>query len=230
MKSDEVDVGKIKIVNFKNCDRWDVDFNLNRNILNSLDLLTDNIATMDEVILSTKHGLSLKADGDKNDIPMLRMNNIQNGELDLSDLKYLKVKNVGEKYFLTKGDLLFNRTNSKELVGKMAMFDKEGEFTFASYLIQVKVDNKKAYPEYINYIFTTDIVRRQIDLFSRQVTGQVNINGEELRKIKIPLPKLPVQEKIIECMNLLKEEQQDIKNEIESNKLRQFEMIHCLVN
>lgn len=68
LNSDEVDVGKIKIVNFKNCDRWDVDFNLSRNILNSLDLLTDNIATMDEVILSTKHGLSLKADGDKDEI------------------------------------------------------------------------------------------------------------------------------------------------------------------
>lgn len=230
LNSDEVDVGKIEVVNFKNCDRWDVDFNLNRNILNSLDLLTDNITTMDEVILSTKYGLSFKADGDKNDIPMLRMSNIQNGELDLSNLKYLKVENVGEKYFLNKGDLLFNRTNSKELVGKMAMFDKEGKFTFASYLIQVKVDNKKVYPEYINYIFTTDIVRRQIDLFSRQVTGQVNINSEELRKIKIPLPKLSVQEKIIECMNLLRGEQQDIKNEIESNKFRQFELIHSLVN
>lgn len=230
LKCEQVSVKKLQTINFKNCDRWDVDFNLKRKTLSSFDLLTDNIATMNDVILSTKHGLSIKSDGDVNDIPMLRMNNIQNGELDLSDLKYLKSDNVGENYYLQKGDLLFNRTNSKELVGKMAMFDKDGKFTFASYLIQVKVDKRKAYPEYINFLFTTEIVRKQIDLFSRQVTGQVNINGEELRKIKIPLPKLPIQEEIIEILRNLKLQNEEINREIETKKLEQLNMVVALLS
>lgn len=230
-KYDELSVGKLQTINFKNCERWDVDFNLKKSrMLDFFDSLTDNIATMDDVILSTKHGLSIKADGDVNDIPMIRMNNIQNAELDLGDLKYLRPENVGENYLLEKGDLLFNRTNSKELVGKMAMFDEDGEFTFASYLIQVKIDPQKAYPEYINYLFTTEIVRKQIDLFSRQVTGQVNINSEELRKIKIPLPQLSTQEEIIKCLRLSKLEKDKIQKEIETNKLKQIDIVVSRIN
>ena len=81
---------------------------------------------------------------------MLRMNNINNSELDIDDLKYITIENEQkDKNLLNNGDLLFNRTNSKELVGKTAVFELDGDYTFASYLIRLKLDTEKANAHYI---------------------------------------------------------------------------------
>ena len=71
---------------------------------------------------------------------LLRMNNIINGEIDISSLKYINLTNDKfENYILQKNDVLFNRTNSKELVGKCAVFKLKGIYSFASYLIRLKL-------------------------------------------------------------------------------------------
>src|SRR5436305_249946 len=77
--------------------------------------------------------------------PILRMGNIQNGRLNLRDLKYLHLNDDERaKLLLAKGDILVNRTNSAELVGKCAVFDMEGDYGFASYLIRLRLDMKRA--------------------------------------------------------------------------------------
>ena len=123
------------------------------------------------------NSLSEKASKEKIGLPILRMNNLQNSSIDISDLKYLTedTKSI-DKYVLNEGDLLFNRTNSKELVGKTAVFSLPEKYVFASYLIRVVVDSNKVDVNYINYLFATKIIRSQIDLLSRQVLGQANIN------------------------------------------------------
>ena len=73
-----------------------------------------------------------KADKNNSGIPMLRMNNLQNGGIDYSDLKY--IKKCSDNYILGKDDLLFNRTNSKELVGKTAVFEEKEKMTDENYL------------------------------------------------------------------------------------------------
>ena len=136
-------------------------------------------------------------------IPMLRMPNIVEGEIDCSELKYLPRKAAvtskePDKYLLRKGDFLINRTNSKELVGKSAVFNIDGEYTYASYVIRYRFDTEKVLPEYVNILFMLPIVRIQIDTMSRQTAGQCNINSDEIGSIRIPVPPISVQKNIIE--------------------------------
>ena len=91
------------------------------------------------------------------------MGNIVNGILDLSDLKHIELsKNEHVKLLLRKGDILFNRTNSKELVGKCAVFNEKGDYVFASYLIRIRTDNQKAAPRdslHTSLIVQLDVVK-----------------------------------------------------------------------
>jgi type I restriction enzyme, S subunit len=99
---------------------------------------------------------------------------------------------------LKEGDILFNRTNSKELVGKCAVFHASGDFVFASYLIRVRANPAKADPDFLAYLVNSSIGRQQIDALSRQIIGQANVNSEELRGLQMPLPPVSVQKKIMQ--------------------------------
>ena len=135
------------------------------------------------------------------------MNNILDGELDLGNLKHLRLsKNEMGKLLLKDGDILFNRTNSKELVGKCAVFHAQGEYVFASYLIRIRADSSKANPDFLAYVVNSPIGRQQINALSRQIIGQANINSIELRSLQIPLPPLSVQKQIMERVAAGREE------------------------
>lgn len=120
---------------------------------------------------------------------MLRMNNLQDDGWDFQDLKYIPMSDDDlERYRLSVGDLLFNRTNSKELVGKCEVFNEQGDWVFASYLIRVRVDAEKVLPRFVADFLATRSGRLQIDRLSRQIIGMTNINAEELKEIQIPVP------------------------------------------
>ena len=147
---------------------------------------------------------------------MLRMNNINNSNLIIDDLKYLK-----------PGDLLFNRTNSKELVGKTAVFDANGEYTFASYLIRVVIDREKANVHYINYLFNSSLLKYQKDMISRQITGQANINAQEMQDFLFPIPPLNIQNEISETIANKKNEIKKLIKSAEENRklaIEEFEL------
>src|SRR3989338_7827139 len=101
--------------------------------------------TIKDICEDCQYGTSEKADAKETEgIPILRMNNLTyEGELDFDDLKYIKMLKEDKcKYLLEKGDILFNRTNSQELVGKTALYDSDREFVFASYLVRVKINKE----------------------------------------------------------------------------------------
>jgi type I restriction enzyme, S subunit len=152
-----------------------------------------------DIATKIQYGSSARADATALDgIPMLRMVNVKNDQLDTSSLKYVQLSdNEFDRLKLSRGDLLFNRTNSKELVGKCAIFDKDGDYVFASYLIRVVVDTSVAKPDFIAAFLATPAGRIQIDRVSRQIIGMANINAEELRNLMIPLPPLDVQERLM---------------------------------
>jgi hypothetical protein len=78
------------------------------------------------------------------------MGNIQSGKIVTNDLKYLHLgPKERTKLLLKNGDILVNRTNSAELVGKCVVFDLEGEYVFASYLIRLRLDTLRAEPKLI---------------------------------------------------------------------------------
>lgn len=196
----------IEKVPFSAVSRWEVAYILREgkpeNVYNSFKYPVYSISQLQKESL---FGLSIKASAtqEKGMIPMIRMSNILNGEIDCSGMKYLPYKcavtdQEPDKWLLRKGDFLINRTNSKELVGKSAVFNLEGAFTYASYIIRYRFDTSIVLPEYINILFMLPIVRIQIDTVSRQTAGQCNINSDEIGAIRIPVPSIPEQQAIID--------------------------------
>jgi type I restriction enzyme S subunit len=156
------------------------------------------VCELGSILELVQYGTSEKANKTGDGTPIIRMNNIVDGLLDLSNLKHISLpKAERENLLLQDGDILFNRTNSKELVGKCAAFRVEGDYVFASYLIRLRVVPEMALPEFVTYTINSPIGRQQIDALSRQIIGQANINTEEIRSLHIPLPPLDVQREIV---------------------------------
>ena len=214
----------LKFVKFKDSERWDADFLFGTTSINYIYSSKFNIVHARDFIVNCQYGSSNKADKNSDNIPVLRMNNIQNGEFNTSDLKYLALsKKELSSYRLNKGDLMFNRTNSKELVGKTAVFDMDGDYVFASYLIRVVLDSSKANVYYVNYLFGSKIVRDQIDLISRQILGQANINVDEMKAFLIPLPPLSVQEEIVLHISKIKTQVKSLRQQAEALRTEALE-------
>ena len=183
---------------FELIDRWATDYIFNTNALSGIFKGKYPTQRMNEILLEVQYGLSEKASVEPIGIPMLRMNNIHNATLTIDNLKYLQLpEKQKDKSLLNFGDLLFNRTNSKELVGKTAVFDLEGEYVFASYLIRLKVNTEKINNYYINFLLNSSIGRTQIDMVSRQVLGQANVNTQEIGDFIFPIPPLDIQNEIV---------------------------------
>ena len=154
--------------------------------------------SLGSLAVATDYGTSQKAHSEPSGIPVIRMNNIQDRRLDLNSLKYVPKSTDGlPALLLQSGDLLFNRTNSFELVGKMAVFREAEKFTFASYLIRVRLGNR-AIPEYVNCYFGSLTCRdSQIVPNITKQTNQANFNGTKLKAVMVPLPPLAEQKRIV---------------------------------
>ena len=155
-------------------------------------------ATVEQISFRLQYGTSSKAGTDADGMPVLRMGNIQDGELDLSDLKFLPTGDPeAQKTRLDYGDLLFNRTNSPELVGKTAVYKENKPVAcFASYLIRVSFLNG-AVSDYVSYLMNSNLGRTYIAQVRSQQVGQANVNGTKLAAMPIALPPLPEQLRII---------------------------------
>lgn len=199
-------------------EEWAVNYNLNRHILEAGCRSKYPLIPCGDFVESFRYGISETASKEKTTdaVPMLRMNNIFKSELVPDDLKYIEKSLMGTVPLLEPGDLLFNRTNSKELVGKTAVFDVEGDYTFASYLIRVRVAKERADVHFINYLFNSVFMRKQVAVVSRQAQCQANINIKELKAFLVPLPPLEVQERIVSTMNRLRERLKRLRCEAES--------------
>ena len=212
---------------FSLIDRWAADYLFNLNSIKGIAEAKYPVQKIRNFILSYQYGLSLKATEEPIGIPMLRMNNINKSELDIDELKYISIQDEKkEKILLVKGDLLFNRTNSKELVGKTAVFELNEEFTFASYLIRLKLDTEKVNVHFINYLFNSPIGRIQIDMISRKVLGQANVNAQELQDFIFPIPDIKTQNKIVKEVSKIKETANSLKEKAELNlkeAIKEFE-------
>lgn len=130
--------------------------------------------------------------------PILRMNNVHEGVMRFGDIKHIELpSNERARLLMREGDILFNRTNSKELVGKCAVFHSTEEYVYASYLIRVRTNDVIADPDYVAFVINGPIGRQQIDGLSRQIIGQANVNSQELRSLRIPLPPLSIQKQLV---------------------------------
>lgn len=121
------------------------------------------------------------------DIPVLRMGNIQNGRLDWGDLVFTSDENEIKKYNLDTGDVLFNRTNSPELVGKTTIYKGERPAIYAGYLIRVRC-SERLNPEFLNYCLNSPQGRHYCWQVKTDGVSQSNINAKKLAAFKFGLP------------------------------------------
>lgn len=163
-------------------------------------------------VVDDRYGTSEKATDDTSGTPILRMGNIQNGRLVLQDLKYLRLSDRDRaKLLLKKGDVLVNRTNSAELVGKCAVFDLEGEYAFASYLIRLRLSLAKAEPRLVASYINSPAGREYMFSKRKQVTGQANVNATKLKALPIALPPLQEQRQIVAYLETLWKKVDELK-------------------
>jgi type I restriction enzyme S subunit len=154
------------------------------------------VEELGNAIRATQYGLSQRGES-SGGYPILRMNNLQEGRLVTSDVQYVDLDDAEHlKYKLNPGDLLFNRTNSFDLVGKTSLFEGDGDYVFASYLIRVVPDPSRLDSEFINYYMNADSTQARLKLLATRAVSQSNINATKLRGLHIPLPSLDEQREI----------------------------------
>lgn len=132
----------------------------------------------------------------------LRMGNITfDGHLDLNNLKYIDIpESEIKKCIVKRGDVLFNRTNSKELVGKTCVFDLDEPMVIAGYIIRVRV-NDKVLPDYLSAVLNSQYGKKTLADMCKAIVGQANINAQELQNIAICIPPVELQRQFSQSVN-----------------------------
>ena len=161
------------------------------------------IVTIRDIITEAKYGTSSKAD--ENGIySYLRMNNITyKGHMDYSNLKYINVPDDQiHKYETKKGDILFNRTNSKELVGKTGIIATDDKMILAGYLIRLRM--KEAYNPYFLWShLNSKWAKITLKNMCKSIVGMANINAQELQNIKVVDPPMDLQNQFADSVQAI---------------------------
>ena len=154
--------------------------------------------TIRDVVSDVRYGSSRPAvDGGK--YPYLRMNNITyGGELDLSDTKRIDIPdNELDKCTVRRGDVLFNRTNSKELVGKTCVYNRDDMMVLAGFVIRARV-SERILPEFLSEFLNTEFSKQMLLAMCKTAIGQANINAQEMQNIGLYLPPIELQRKFVQ--------------------------------
>lgn len=155
------------------------------------------VVTIGDIVTEVRYGTSKPAvEGGK--YPYLRMNNLTaDGHLDLNDLKYIDIPDDEiEKCVVRKGDVLFNRTNSIELVGKTAVFDLPEDMIIAGYIIRVRL-TEKMLPEVLSQYMNLEALKGILRGMAKGAVNQANINAQELQSIKVYIPEMELQKQFV---------------------------------
>jgi type I restriction enzyme, S subunit len=150
------------------------------------------VLPLGRVLKALQYGLSLRGSSEGR-IPILRMNNLQNGRVLAENLQHVDIgSDLLAKFQLSPGDVLFNRTNSMDLVGKTGLFDLNGQFVFASYLLRLVTDAHQLLPEVLTYYLNQTSAQRRLKGLATRGVSQSNISATRLRTFV--LPRIPLGE------------------------------------
>lgn len=164
--------------------------------------------SVSEICHSLKYGTAKKSESE-GAVVVIRMGNLQDGEIDWSDLAYSNDKEDIEKYKLMPGDVLFNRTNSPALVGKTSIYRGEYPAIYAGYLIKLDYDHSCITGDYLNYSLNTISAKEYCNSVKTDGVNQSNINAKKIGAYKFAMPNIEEQTEIVRILHdLLAKEQQ----------------------
>ena len=147
-----------------------------------------NIVPIGKVIKLSQYGLSISTD-ENGTIPIIGMKHLVDGKVEIDNLSCVSISDEEqEKFCLKKGDILLNRTNSYELVGKVSLFDFDNKLiVFASYLVRFQFDKNKVLSEFANYFLNSYPAQHYLKRLATKGVSQANINPSVFRKLFLRL-------------------------------------------
>ena len=170
--------------------------------------------TLGEVGRGFNYGSSTKSQKE-GDVPVLRMGNLQSGKLDWGNLVYTSDPGEIEKYLLESGDVLFNRTNSPELVGKTSIYRGERKSIYAGYLIRVK-GSDELNAEFLNILLNSPDAKDYCMAVKSDGVSQSNINAQKLRAFSFRNPSIEEQSQIVHRVEELFAFADQIENQVKN--------------
>ena len=171
--------------------------------------------SIDELCFSLKYGTAKKSKSE-GPVVVIRMGNLQQGEIDWTDLAYTDDPEDIEKYKLFPGDVLFNRTNSAALVGKTSIYRGEYPAIFAGYLIKLDYDRNNILGDYLNYALNTTTAKEYCNSVKTDGVNQSNINAKKIGAFVIPVAPIKEQEVIVRIIKELLRKEKAAKDAAES--------------
>ena len=154
------------------------------------------------------------------EVPVVRMGNVQNGRIDWSDLVYTSDQDEIARYALRPGDVLFNRTNSPELVGKTAIYRGERPALFAGYLVRVNQIDQIASGPYVAHFLNSPLAREHGKSVKTDGVNQSNINGTKLQEYPFPCCSLTEQAEVVHILDNRFEAAEVVEREVDANMAR----------
>ena len=159
------------------------------------------MASVGDVVFDAQYGMNAPSAHD-GATPIVGMKDIREGRVLFENLARTTVSDDElETYRLRGGDLLINRTNSLDQVGKVGIVDADRDIVFASYLVRLTSDRSKIDPQFLNLWLNCDIAQRTIKRIATPAIGQANLNPTEFQKYcLVPLPSMADQRRIVEIL------------------------------
>ena len=184
---------------------------------NEMFILNDfSLKRLGELVEEVRYGTSLPATLNGK-YGYLRMNNItEDGKLNIQNLKYIDIPEKDlEKYVVRKGDVLFNRTNSIELVGKTCSDELNFDMVIAGYIIRIRTNNNILNSRYLSEFLNFPSTKKFLRNIAKGAVNQANINAKELQDISVPLPPLSLQNEFADFVAQVDKSQLAIQKSLE---------------
>jgi type I restriction enzyme S subunit len=164
----------------------------------------DHTLGLGEALEDIRYGTSKKCDYGEG-VPVLRIPNIQSGQIKAEDLKFAEFgQDEMSKLALRQGDILVIRSNgSRDLVGKSAVVGEAAAgMLYAGYLIRLRLDRSKLLPDYLHAYLSSPSARRIIEALARSTSGVNNINAEQLKSLTVPVLSLDAQRSVVSAIKM----------------------------
>jgi type I restriction enzyme S subunit len=170
-------------------------------------------------IIDTSYGTSKKSNSDGKGVPVLGIPNVLRDELYLGDFNTVELSaSEVKKLALDDGDILVVRTNGNPLyVGRSVLVESLGEkFAYASYLIRIRVDQRKITPAYAACVFGSSQMRQALRRLAKSSAGNFNLNSKDIRSIRLPVPSFEDQFELVSQVSTLRRMSKDLKIRVDA--------------